>query len=374
MGNRIKLFTWKDPYDTAGTEALFVSAMRDNCAFHYAHCPEYRAILDHFGFRPDMLRTTADLARLPVLPTLYFKSHKLFSLPESRMLIKATSSGTRGKKSVIGFELGGLWSGFHMVWRILRYHRFLSPVPTNYLILGYQPHKSNQTAVAKTATGYTYITPAIHREYALKYKDGGYQVDFDGLIRTLERYSRSRFPTRFMGFPAYTYFLMEELERRGLRYPLPKNSKIFLGGGWKQFYTQQVDKPVLYDLVKRVLGLDNRDIIEVFSAVEHPILYADCVAHHFHIPIYSRAIIRDVNTLEPLPPGQVGLVELITPLMTATPILAVMTDDLGVVHPGGSCSCGNPSPWLEIIGRVGLKDIKTCAAGAAELLSGGGET
>ena len=135
-----------------------------------------------------------------------------------------------------------------------------------------------------------------------------------------------------------------------------------------------MDKPVLYDLVKRVLGLDDADIIEVFSAVEHPILYADCTSHHFHIPVYSRVIIRDVDTLEPLPDGQVGLVELITPLMTATPILAVMTDDLGVVHPGGSCSCGNPSPWLEIIGRVGLKDIKTCAAGAAELLSGGGET
>lgn len=66
--------------------------------------------------------------------------------------------------------------------------------------------------------------------------------------------------------------------------------------------------------------------------------------------------------------------ELITPLMTATPILAVMTDDLGVVHPGGSWHLRQPVPWLEIIGRVGLKDIKTCAAGAAELLSGGGET
>ena len=87
MGNRIKLFTWKDPYDTAGTEALFVAAMRDNCAFHYAHCPEYRAILDHFGFKPDMLRTTADLARLPVLPTLYFLSPKLFSIQEEEMLI-----------------------------------------------------------------------------------------------------------------------------------------------------------------------------------------------------------------------------------------------------------------------------------------------
>ena len=93
-----------------------------------------------------------------------------------------------------------------------------------------------------------------------------------------------------------------------------------LGGGWKQFYTQQVDKPVLYDLVNRVLGIPEEQIIEVFSAVEHPILYADCVRHHFHIPVYSRAIIRDPETLEPLPPGQPGLVEFITPLLTATPM------------------------------------------------------
>ena len=146
-----------------------------------------------------------------------------------------------------------------------------------------------------------------------------------------------------------------------------------LGGGWKQFYAQQVDKALLYALADQVLGVPEEHIIEVFSAVEHPILYADCVHHHFHIPIYSRVIIRDVTTLEPLPPGQPGLVEFITPLLTATPILAVMTDDLGILHPGGSCPCGNPSPWLEILGRVGLKEIKTCAVGAAELLSGGGK-
>ena len=51
-----------------------------------------------------------------------------------------------------------------------------------------------------------------------------------------------------------------------------------------------------------------------------------------------------------------------------------MTDDLGVLHDGGECGCGCNSPFLEIIGRVGLKEIKTCAAGAAELLikQGGG--
>ena len=372
MGNRYRPFPWKDPYDSAGTEKLFVAAMRDNCAFHYAHCPEYRTILDHFGFRPDMLRDTSDLARLPVLPTLYFKSHRLFSMPPSKMRIKATSSGTRGKKSEIGFVLGGLWSGFHMVLRILRYHHFLSPVPTNYLILGYQPHKSNQTAVAKTATGYTYITPAIHREYALKYRDGGYQVDFDGLIRALERYSRSRFPTRFMGFPAYTYFLMEELERRRLRYPLPRGSKIFLGGGWKQFYREKVDKETFYAKAWDRFAIPEEHVYESFGAVEHPIYFADCRYHHFHVPVYSRVIIRDVRTLEPVPNGAMGLVNLLTPMLNAVPILSIMTDDLGILHNGETCPCGVRSPWLEIIGRVGMADIKTCAAGADDLRRGAG--
>lgn len=75
-------------------------------------------------------------------------------------------------------------------------------------------------------------------------------------------------------------------------------------------------------------------------------------------------------TLEPVKNGEVGLVNLLTPMVKATPVLSVMTDDLGVLHDGEECGCGIASPYLEIIGRVGLKDIKTCAAGAAELLAG----
>ena len=45
-----------------------------------------------------------DLIRLPFLPTLYFKRHKMFSVSEKKLLIKATSSGTSGLKSEIGFD------------------------------------------------------------------------------------------------------------------------------------------------------------------------------------------------------------------------------------------------------------------------------
>lgn len=48
-----------------------------------------------------------------------------------------------------------------------------------------------------------------------------------------------------------------------------------------------------------------------------------------------------------------------------------MTDDLGYLTPGEDCGCGLKSPYLTILGRAGLNDITTCAAGTAELLGKG---
>lgn len=373
MSQRTKLFRLKDPYDLAASDGQFLRAVRENCAWHYARCPEYRAVLDSFAFRPEDLREWKDLERLPFLPTLTFKQHRLFSLPRRRMAAVSTSSGTSGRFSEVGFDFPALWCDWNMLWKIGRPRGFFSPRPTHYVILGYKPRRGNRTSVARTAFGATLLAPALSRTYALQIRDGAYVPDLEGVAQALIRHGKSRFPTRLVGFPSYTYFLLRRLEAQGVALRLPVGSKLLLGGGWKEFYTQEVDKSVLYDLVDRVLGIPEEHIIEVFSAVEHPILYADCVRHHFHVPIYSRVIIRDPETLDPLPPGQPGLVEFITPLLTATPILAVMTDDLGVLHPAGSCPCGNPAPWLEILGRVGLKDIKTCATGAAQLLEKGGD-
>jgi hypothetical protein len=160
------------------------------------------------------------------------------------------------------------------------------------------------------------------------------------------------------------------LKQRGIILKLPKKSKILLGGGWKQFYTEKVEKEELYKLAEEVLRVNDSQFTEFFGAVEHPILYCDCKNHHFHVPVYSRVIIRDVKNLKPVTNGTMGIVNLITPMVESVPLISIMTDDLGVLHDAAECGCGIDSPWLEIIGRVGLQDIKTCAAGAAELLGG----
>lgn len=370
MNCRNRLFKVNNPFDTHSTEELFFQAVKESFEYHYNNCPDYKSIMQNLDFAPANLRGSDDLGKIPFLPTVFFKNHRMFSMPSYKMLVKATSSGTKGKFSIIGMEASALLCGFLMVWRIGNWRKLFSFKPVNYIVLGYQPHKDNQTAAAKTAFGATLFAPAISRTYALKYEKDGYAPDLEGVIDALERHSRSKFPVRLIGFPSYLYFVLKMMDERGFQYKLQKGSKVLLGGGWKQHFTEQVEKNILYHLVKKVLGIEESDIIEFFSAVEHPVLYCDCNNHHFHVPVYSRVIIRDVGTLQPLEKGQIGLINLITPMVKATPIVSVMTDDLGVLHDGSECGCGISSPFLEIIGRVGLKEIKTCAAGAEEQLKG----
>ncbi len=328
MFSRQRLFWHRGPYDLPSTDQLFLQATADCCAFHMAHCPQYRAIAEHLGFSPDQLRTMDDLVRVPMLPTLFFKRHG---------------------------------------WR----HRLISFRPANYVVLGYKPDRRSSAGVTRTMFGMTFFAPPLRRFYALRWQGEGYVPDLDGAVEALERFSCSPFPTRIVGFPSYLWFGLKRMEELGISLRLRPGSKILLAGGWKQHWQQQVDKSVLYSLVRRVLGVGEEDIHELFGAVEHPIFYNTCPRHHFHVPIYSRVLIRDPATLEPLPMGQVGLVNLISPLIRATPVTSVVTDDLGYLTPGDACGCGLTSPYLTLLGRVGLGDIKTCAAGAADLLGKG---
>ena len=364
MKLRRKLFSSKDPYDCTGSE-IFLDACRENFDHLIAHCEDYKKICDGLN-----VRSSEDISApsdIPVIPTMLMKQHDFRAGP---YMIMATSSGTSGKMSHVRFEFGALWSALKMSLRVTRYHGITSLKPCRYIVMGYKPHRSNKTAVAKTAYLTTFLAPALSRKFILKHTSEGYKPDFESIVKALGKYSRGRVPVRFMGFPSYTFFLFRILEEKGLSFKLPKGSKILLGGGWKQFYQEAADKETFYKLAKKTLDIDEENIVEFYGAVEHPILYTSCPAHHFHVPVYSNIVIRDPVSLEPLETGKTGLVNLISPLCKATPILSVMTDDLGILHDGTECPCGVKSPYLEIIGRVAPDDIKTCAAGAADIIKG----
>ncbi|MCL2670689.1 MAG: acyl-protein synthetase [Clostridiales bacterium] len=365
-----KLFRHSQVYDHGGTDVLFLRAIRENASWHYANCKEYREILDCRGFHPDTLQSYADLGRLPPIPTLYLKQGALLSIPPKKLRLQSTSSGTSGKPVAVGFDVGALGMGATMLWRLLRRHELLSLRPANYLILGYQPAKHNKMGAVRTAHAATFLAPALHREYALADRGGAYELNIEGVSRALLRYSHSSAPVRIIGFPAYFYFLLQKLEQENVKLTLPRGSMVFLGGGWKQFAAQRVEKTELYRLAEAHLGIPDTRFREFFGVVEHNVPYFDCIHHHFHVPIYSRVLIRDVRTMEPVGYGEPGLLNLLTPILKSMPLVSIMTDDLAILHEGQSCPCGNPAPWFEILGRAGLSGIQTCAAGAGRILEG----
>lgn len=76
------------------------------------------------------------------------------------------------------------------------------------------------------------------------------------------RYSHGAVPVRILGFPSYAYFVLKQMEERGIHLTLPGGSKMILSGGWKQFEGQKVNKEVLYGLARRVLGIEDKDVAE----------------------------------------------------------------------------------------------------------------
>lgn len=365
-----RLFRYRKPYDVHSTEQCFYDALRENVTHHYQHCDEYREILVSQNFDPKTLNNYEAMVQLPFIPTLYYKRHPLLSMPTKKMAIKATSSGTSsGLKSIVGMSYGDLYRGFKMVRRLFHFHKLWRLRPVKYFIFGYQPTKHTDVVIMKSAYGFTYVAPALKRHYAIRWdKDEmKYKVDLEYMKQEFIKASKKTTPIRTLGFPAYTYFLLKEMQDEGIKLQMPKGSKVTIGGGWKQFYAEKVDKPAFYKIVKDVLGINEENIVEFFGAVEHPVVFPDCDKHHLHVPIYSKVIIRNPETFEPVENGQIGLINLLSPLNYATPLCSVMTDDLGILHDG--CECGNNAPWLEIIGRVGIKDIATCAQGADTLLN-----
>ncbi len=373
MNCRKKLFLKRDPYKrTEKTSLDFVCAVREQVEFHRDHCEAYARILEKRGFAPSDIRTEDDIRRIPPLPTLFFKRNKLFSMPEEALAVRAESSGTKGSRSTVGLDRGSLVLGVRMMLRFFRFHKVISLLPVHYIMLGYEPSAHADMGAIKTAHGTTKFAPALSRTYCLKDNGTGYDLDLDGVCDRLIRFGKKHAAVRFVGFPAYMYFIAKKLRERGEKLTLAGRSMVILGGGWKQFAGDEIDRDEFFSLLEDTLGIRRDRVKEFYSAVEHPLAYTKCKNGHFHVPLYSRVIVRDVETLDPVPDGAEGLLSFVSPLVQSMPLTSVVTDDIAVLH-HDECGCGNPAPYFELLGRAGVGGIITCAAQAADLAGGDGK-
>ena len=60
-------------------------------------------------------------------------------------------------------------------------------------------------------------------------------------------------------------------------------------------------------------GVPEHRIRDGYGMAEHSAPYFECKKHQLHVPVFNHLIIRDPETMDVLPPGEVGILELISP-------------------------------------------------------------
>jgi phenylacetate-coenzyme A ligase PaaK-like adenylate-forming protein len=363
----------ENPYATFDDE-LFVKAMRENIDWHKNHNGFYRKLLSAKRFILDDFKTIDELKDVPYIIATFFKQYELLSISKDEISLHLTSSGTTGQKSQIFFDSWTIGVAQKMVDKIFKYYDWIDDDDeVNYLLYSYEPKKKH----GKLGTAYTdnYLckyTKINSVHYALKEgQDGKYEFDLFGTLEALERFSLEGKPVRIFGFPAFFHFTLELLkEKGGLSKPLNPKSFVFLGGGWKGNQEKAISKLELYKTANKLLGILDDRLRDGFGSVEHCIPYIECKRHNFHIPVWSRVLIRDVQTLEPLPYGSEGYLNLVSPYITSVPANSVLMTDIARTYPGKNCGCELDSPYFEILGRAGTKSSKSCAVSALDLLKG----
>jgi phenylacetate-coenzyme A ligase PaaK-like adenylate-forming protein len=366
---REKLFSYKKIYDQAGSEELFIEAMRESILHHSANCEFYGRLIKERGFKAEDIKTLEDCEKIPPITAQFFKYHEVISIKKDEALIHATSSGTQGQKSQIFLDKDSLRLGTKMAIKAIKYHGFISIIPTNYLILGYEPKDGNDMGNVKVALGMTRFAPAKEKVFALRSLGDKYEIDYFGIINAFMRFNRQGLPVRILGFPSYLYMLLKMMKDSGMKpLKLNKRSVVLTGGGWKKFDDMAIDKQELYDMVEQFLGIPSKNCRDFYSAVEHSVAYPECENHHMHVPIWSRVIIRDVKTLEPLGFNQPGFLSFISPLVSSVPISSIIMGDMAVLRDGKNCGCGITTPYFEILGRAGTAKTRSCAVAASEYM------
>ena len=183
-------------------------------------------------------------------------------------------------------------------------------------------------------------------------------LDEEGLRAYLDQAAGRRVLLFGFTFMVWQY-LVQALERAGRRLDLAGGILVH-SGGWKKLQEAAVDAGRFRNGVQSATGVDQ--VINFYGMVEQVGgVYFENSIHYLQAPIYSEVIVRDPVTLEPLPDGQPGLLQVLSCLPTSYPGHSLLTEDLGVIRGVDSEDTGMGGRCFEILGRVPKAELRGCS-------------
>lgn len=334
--------------------ALLTERVRELTAHHYECCEAYRHVLDRIFGGPRALRFES-LEEAPFLPVSLFKTRELRSVAPGEIVKTLTSSGTSGRPvSRIFLDAATARLQARTLVKILQH--FLGVARRPMVFLDHDGVVRDRRSASARGAAILGLLPFGRRPFFAL--DEEMALDLAGLEAYLAQ-TGGESPVLFgFTFMVWQYFV-RALEEAGRRLSLPK-AVLLHSGGWKKLEALQVGPEEFRERIRAVAGIET--VLNYYGMVEQVgSVYLENPLHHLHAPIYSDVIIRDTNTLEPLPRGQAGLIQVVSALPESYPGHSLLTEDLGVVEGCDDPATGMSGQYFRMLGRLPRADLRGCS-------------
>lgn len=312
----------------------------------YAHMRQRMFASGHANCREDV----------PWLPVRLFKTQHLLSVKPDDVIKTITSSGTTGQ-AVSQIYLDRETS--------VRQTRALTTIMADFLGKQRLPmvivdsadllkDRSRFNARAAGILGFSVFGRQHH--YCLN-------EHLDIQLDQLESFLAERHSTPIFAF-GFTFIVWQSLLQaviaRGRNLDFGLGSTLIHGGGWKRLQDQHVDNQTFKTLLRKHLGLER--VFSYYGMVEQVgSIFMECEHGHLHAPVFADVIVRDPITLEPLPYGREGVVQVLSSIPVSYPGHSLLTEDLGVIHGEDNCPCGRLGRHFSVRGRLPQVELRGCS-------------
>lgn len=341
---------------------LFLEAMNEAYEHHYNSCSAYAHYCQKRGFNQHS--RFERIEDIPYLPVEAFKENAdlLLSVTPDSIKTKLSSSATSGVPSTVLIDKVTSKRQIKALANVMS--ATMGGTRRPFLILDSDPTIVGAAGLtARHVAVRGFLNLARESNYFMHaHTPDQLELQMDRFEAALGEYAAKGEPVVIFGFTFVLYlYVVRQMLDSGRKVSLPKGSLIAHIGGWKKLESQKIDKTQFNKETASAFDVRPSDVIDFYGFTEQMgVVYPDSAALTKCTPAFSEVIVRDPETFSPLPDGQEGLLEFITPLPNSYPGIAVLTDDVGKVVARGKDEQNRVGTHFVVTGRAKKAEVRGC--------------
>jgi phenylacetate-CoA ligase len=324
---------WEPEYETMKRDELQqLQLERLQATLHrvYMNVPFYRKKFDELGIDPDDFTSLRDLKNLPFTSKSDLMDnypYELFAVPLREVVRIHASSGTTGMSTVVGYTKNDIKTWSNLVARILTAGGI------------------TKDDVVQIAFGYGLFTGGFGLHYGAERIGASVIPISSGNTRRQVKIMQDFKTTALVCTPSYALLIADAISEAGINVnSLSLKYGLFGAEPWSEGMRQEIQERL------KIVATDNYGLSEVMG----PGVAGECLERkglHINEDHFLVEVIHP-QTLEPLPPGEIGELVITTLTKEAFPVIRFRTRDLTRIITG-PCPCGRTLVKMgKVMGRT----------------------